>query len=334
MLYIELILKQEVFMKNLFILSYLICAFFGITCEQTLIADVYDPSHATITATNNYPKVGETVTFTATPYANLFYYWSMDGDSAMSLGTNQYSRQIQKAGPVNVYLVISDANGQRYFNEAYRVIGVQQPQIFASNQSPKVGEYVTFSAAELPAGYSYVWAMDGDAQWTAGNQINRQMLREGANNIYLKAVNSLGQEYFNYTSQIVVASNTPTTPTTPVRYGFVPSGNVCYQTDWGLLTMTFSHEGFQWVSGTFVQKEGDTATRVGDIKKAILAQNPPMVKTTWEESSGRHGDIEIYFGENFSTFTGKYSFGEGNPPTLEFNGKWVDCPSTRTGGGS
>ena len=320
-------------MKHLFFPFYLICAFFGITWGQTLIADVYDPSHATITATNNYPKVGETVTFTATPYANLLYYWSMDGDAGMSLGTNQYSRQIQKAGPVNVYLVVSDTYGRQYFNAAYRVIGVQQPQIYASNQSPKVGEYVTFSAPELPAGYSYVWAMDGDAQWTAGNQFMRQMLREGTNNIYLKAINSLGQEYFNYTSPIVVASNSSTIPT-PVRYGSVPTGYVCYQTDWGLLTMTFSHEGFQWVSGTFVQKEGDNVTRIGDIKKAILALNPPMVKTTWEESSGRHGDIEIFFGENFNTFTGKYGFAEGNPPTHEFNGKRVDCAPRSTGGGS
>lgn len=287
--------------------------------SQAYAADIYPP-HAVITATNNNPSVGEVVTFTSAPFPNLFYYWSMDGDSGKTLGTNQYSRQILKTGPNTVYLVVTDAAGRQFFSESYRVIGVQQPQIFVSNQNPKVGEYVTFSAPVTQAGYSYFWLMDEDTQWTPGNQFVRQMVREGVNNIYLKAMTPTGREYFNQTFQIVVLRNTQ-----PSQIGVVPIGSVCYQTNWGLLTLTFTHEDFYWISGTFAQNTGNSVDRMGDIKKAILSTEPPMVKTYWLDSSERHGEVEIYFKQNFNSFTGKYGFAKGNPPNQELHGQRVEC---------
>ncbi len=288
-----------------------------------------------LSASQDYANLGDTVTFTAIvsgsggPYT---YFWQLDGDGAWTSGGSTFSRVMDSLGTRSVYFVARDANGNdsdSYSMQVYvmesgaqgsggTTTGGSDPtassitaSISASATTANLNDVLSFSANASggTSPYTYYWAVDdGSWQSSSSSSYSVAMPHTGYVSVWLAVIDARGVES-DATGVDVYVAEEPT----------ATSGSVegCWSTTYFTMRLTVSGAA---VSGTYDYYGGT-------ISGATLSGH--TLTGTWAEPEApwtvKYGPFELNFSDDWTTFSGVWGF-EGSGT---WNGSWdgtrVDC---------
>jgi hypothetical protein len=148
----------------------------GASFEKMNVMQILPPQvTATLTSTPN-ADCGATVTATFTGTAPFTATWSDTGDTFTTSETT-FTRMVNQSTYIYLYNV-SDANGGGG-GGSVMVEATLPPYVSFSAQAPHVGQTVTATAYDVPAGWQVIWHIEGDAARIVSGQGTANVSYEG-----------------------------------------------------------------------------------------------------------------------------------------------------------
>jgi hypothetical protein len=148
----------------------------GVSFEKTNVMQILPPQvTATLTSTPN-ADCGATVTATFTGTAPFSATWSDTGETFTTSETT-FTRTVNHSTYLYLYNV-SDANGIGG-GGSVMVEATLPPYVSFNAEAPHVGQTVTATAFDVPAGWQVIWHIEGDAARIVSGQGTANVSYEG-----------------------------------------------------------------------------------------------------------------------------------------------------------